>query len=307
MGWAKLDDGWAFHPKLRQAGLEASGLDARAVSYCARYETDGHVPAHAVADLAGSEAKGRKLAKVLVEVGRWHRDDKEGGYRVHDYLVYNPSKAELERRREAERAKKSKARTKADRGSNGTFVPAGQTGGHTEGIPGGVPRCVPQGIPGGVHPYPDPTRPDRDSSSLNHQGVAPPGGDDDDDDDERSTENPDTDPAGVAALVAQRRLGRQPTGSVRNPTGWRRSVAAEVLAEHGAAIAAALANGDPPADVAACLDAYGTTDPPAAGLVPATLAGCPGCGTPTGSAGHAADCPMRVGWDLDEHGMAVRR
>lgn len=120
MGWARLDDGYSTHPKLVAAGLEATGLDARAISHCAKYETDGFVGEAEVSVLAGDIKKGKALAARLHQVNRWHRpDDKcrclpddasqkaEPGWWVHDYLIYNFSHDQLENKREKERLRKA--------------------------------------------------------------------------------------------------------------------------------------------------------------------------------------------------------
>lgn len=102
MPWAKFDDRRHENPKLRQAGLECDGLDARAITYCAGQLTDGFVPTASVQMLAGV-TRWRRLAKKLEEVGRWDRDDDRDGWWVHDYLEYNPSKADIEADRQAKR------------------------------------------------------------------------------------------------------------------------------------------------------------------------------------------------------------
>jgi hypothetical protein len=95
MAWAKLDDGFHAHPKVMQAGLAATGLHVLAISYCSRYLTDGHVSAEFVRQVASRNAS--KLVSKLVEAGLWEvRDEKpDSGWIVHDYLDYNPSRAEV--------------------------------------------------------------------------------------------------------------------------------------------------------------------------------------------------------------------
>src|SRR5689334_16767075 len=108
MPWARLDDGFYDHPKLDHLGndvqelrpivkslnsealvrLAAIGLWARAISYCSRHLTDGHVPASKLAKLDGST----ELADHLVTVGLFERTPT--GYLVHDFLDYNPSRKE---------------------------------------------------------------------------------------------------------------------------------------------------------------------------------------------------------------------
>jgi hypothetical protein len=51
-----------------------------------------------------SIAKPQKHAKRLVDVGLWH--DANGGYSVHDFLHWNPSRAEVEANKDADRRRK---------------------------------------------------------------------------------------------------------------------------------------------------------------------------------------------------------
>lgn len=105
MGWVKLDDRRAMNRKLREAGFAARGLDEAAMCQVAHDMTDGFISADTVEMLAVAHRckSWRKLVDTLVIVGRWEPAD--GGWLIHDYLDYNPSKAEWE----AEKAKKSAA------------------------------------------------------------------------------------------------------------------------------------------------------------------------------------------------------
>lgn len=158
MAWAKFDDRWWAHPKMAAAGLEAAGLDAKAICYVAGHETDGFVSDDAMPILAPGHRKPHTVAARLVEVGRWTRDENRKGYWIHDFLKYNQSRDVAEAKREAERERKAAARTRAARTRDGTFVSArtddGQPpddGRNPAGHPSDVERCP---------PYPDPTRPD---------------------------------------------------------------------------------------------------------------------------------------------------
>lgn len=92
MAWLKLDDRFAHHPKVLAAGPMAAWLHICGLSYCSEYLTDGYIPDGALPILAAVDAPAQ-LAERLVEVGLWERAD--GGYRVHDYLEYNPSREQV--------------------------------------------------------------------------------------------------------------------------------------------------------------------------------------------------------------------
>lgn len=94
MPWFKLDDSFDSHPKVIAAGNEAAGLYVRCGTYCARHLTDGFVPEH-VALLYGS----RELADTLVRTKLWRRV--RGGWRMPDYLAYNPSAQTVDKERAA--------------------------------------------------------------------------------------------------------------------------------------------------------------------------------------------------------------
>jgi hypothetical protein len=126
MGWAKLDDGFYDHPKVRQAGPIAAFLFVQSLCYCARYGTDGMVPWTVVvgwereADLETHPTGGKgggvsyrcEAIQRLLDVELWRFVDSEGGeepwIEVHDYLQYNLSREEW-----AEKQERLKARASA--------------------------------------------------------------------------------------------------------------------------------------------------------------------------------------------------
>jgi hypothetical protein len=107
--WLRLDDRYPRHPKVAQAGVLAGWLDVCGMAYCAEYLTDGFIPESvvpALADFSGvpGAPSVADLIERLLAVKRWERA--EGGYRVHDYLDYNPSRQQRLKQLEAERAGK---------------------------------------------------------------------------------------------------------------------------------------------------------------------------------------------------------
>lgn len=106
MAWVKIDDQFTDHPKVVAVGPVAGWLYLCGLTYCSRFLTDGHIPAAQVRRLADVKNPDR-LAAALVEAGLWESCD--GGYRVHDYLDYNPSR---------ERVLQTRA-VRADAGSRG--------------------------------------------------------------------------------------------------------------------------------------------------------------------------------------------
>jgi hypothetical protein len=94
MPWFRLDDSFDSHPKVIAAGNEAVGLYVRCGTYCARHLTDGFIPEH-VAFLYGTP----ELAETLVRTKLWRRV--RGGWRMPDYLEYNPSAKTVDKERAA--------------------------------------------------------------------------------------------------------------------------------------------------------------------------------------------------------------
>lgn len=101
MAWVKVDDQFFRHPKVMSAGRDARDLYLVGLCYCAQGLTDGFIPSQALRVLA-AEAEidtGPASAAKLVDVGLW--EPTEGGYAIHDYHEYQPSKERVLATREA--------------------------------------------------------------------------------------------------------------------------------------------------------------------------------------------------------------
>src|SRR5690606_8367123 len=110
-------------PKMAAVGPIGWGVWLAGLAYCNRNLTDGFIPYHVADRIAGSwrvrvpTPDGRvqvwKISRssgmvgedldaewvigLLVQAGLW--EEVEGGYRVHDYLDYQPSREEVEAER----------------------------------------------------------------------------------------------------------------------------------------------------------------------------------------------------------------
>jgi hypothetical protein len=104
MAWLRIDDRMRTHPKVAKAGPAAAWLWLCGICYCREHLTDGLIPAEAVPTLAMNLPGAKKHAARLVEVGLWELDP--SGYRVHDFLDWNPAKSEVLADRNRERDKK---------------------------------------------------------------------------------------------------------------------------------------------------------------------------------------------------------
>lgn len=109
--WAKIDDGFAEHPKVRKAWRShprAVGLFAMAIAYSARYETDGHIDAEWIDEKLPDRTERVKVVRALIDVGLVEKTG--DGFVIHDYLVYNRSHSEAEQDREQARARQQRWR-----------------------------------------------------------------------------------------------------------------------------------------------------------------------------------------------------
>ena len=104
--WLKTDDRFPEHRKIRRLSDGAYRLHHTAMCACAKDETDGYITKADLADMQHSE----RLAKyipALVDAGLWEEVDE--GWLIHDFLDYNPSHAQQDEKRAADR-KRQEAR-----------------------------------------------------------------------------------------------------------------------------------------------------------------------------------------------------
>lgn len=136
MTWVRIDDGFADHPKILKAGPLAIVAQVRALCYCSRHLTDGFLPDDIVmtilSDLSPIKAISMCQAKLWQRVG-----GRRSGYKVHDYLKYNPSRAETLQLRTTKRL-------------------AGQAGGIAKAIADATARAIAAGNPSAMPPSPTP-------------------------------------------------------------------------------------------------------------------------------------------------------
>jgi hypothetical protein len=172
MPWVRLDEQFPDHPKVQVVGPLASWLHVCALAYCNRLLTDGFVPTNKVGTLADfSEVWDQpdgaadfgvdpyRLADRLCEARMWKKVT--GGYQLHDYHDYQPSRADEheKRRQKAEAgAKGGKASGESRRRSEATSEANGKQTGSTTAA-----ECFDAGSRSvEAKANPDPTRTDTD-------------------------------------------------------------------------------------------------------------------------------------------------
>ena len=127
MSWVAIDDRFPDHPKLAKLGdlvAAATWLHISALCYCNRWLTDGFIPDGKLAGLYTlKDHDPADLAKALKKARMWERV--RGGWRIHDYQDYQPSRIEVEEKRVAVHEAKvaaGKARAaSAPRSAGGVF------------------------------------------------------------------------------------------------------------------------------------------------------------------------------------------
>lgn len=124
MTWVRLDDKRATNHKLRTAGMAARGLDEAAICWSSHEEKDGFISEADIEMLSHLHGctEWRDLVKVLVDVGRWKPNKRKRGYDIQGFLEFNPSRADLERRREHDRERK---RNRFGNGTDSSGIPEG--------------------------------------------------------------------------------------------------------------------------------------------------------------------------------------
>lgn len=102
MTWFRVDDRAAFHRKIVAAKNEAVGAFFRAGAWSSGEGTDGFIPRDVAVLIAADRIWARLVEVGLVEV-------EADGWRIHDFLDWNPSAAEIAERREAQSEQKRRA------------------------------------------------------------------------------------------------------------------------------------------------------------------------------------------------------
>lgn len=94
MTWAKLDESFPDHPKIAALSDRAFRLHVAAICYCSRVLSDGEIPKAMLPKLGATKT----LINELHTAGLWESTSRES-WVIHDFLEYNPSRAEVEEER----------------------------------------------------------------------------------------------------------------------------------------------------------------------------------------------------------------
>lgn len=111
MPWFKVDDGWNNHPKVIGLSWAAKGLWVHAGSWSAQHGTDGRIPEKVVAHWRVEP----KLVRELVVAELWLAA-KPDGWQFHQWLDYQPSRAEVDAKKASATERKRRSRARENNG-----------------------------------------------------------------------------------------------------------------------------------------------------------------------------------------------
>lgn len=96
MVWVRLEDDIDEHPKLASVDDHAFAVYVCGLAYCNRNLTDGFIPS-SIAMRLRTSARPKVAITALINARLWEPVD--GGWRVHDFLHYQPSRQTVEAER----------------------------------------------------------------------------------------------------------------------------------------------------------------------------------------------------------------
>lgn len=118
MSYVLLDEGFSENPKITSLTDKAYRLHVTALNYCGRNLTNGAISELALKKTGAISkiARPKTVVKQLVSAGLWHPNG--DGWTIHDYLEYNPSRAEIEKKRRLARDRRRRYNQKGMRPRN---------------------------------------------------------------------------------------------------------------------------------------------------------------------------------------------
>jgi len=179
MTWVRVDDQYPDHPKIALVGPLGLALHMAAACYAARYLTDGFVPraqirklinldgifresngvsngvSNAVSNGVSHAVSHEEVTAELVAAGLF--DVVDGGFRVHDYLDYNPNAQQVkaERKESADRQAAWRQKNKRNAVSNAV----------TNAVTNGLVTAAP-------YPYPFPIKKEEEEEEEEEDGQS---------------------------------------------------------------------------------------------------------------------------------------
>lgn len=142
--WSKISDDFFRNPKIVAVGRDARDLHIVAICHANEHLTDGFIASHYLRRLAADAEIDtvQECVTRLVSGGLWH--ETEGGWQIHDFLEYNPSREEVLKQREDTARRKSdwkqrNSERRAERQAERVPERVPNGGGTPAPVPGPVP------------------------------------------------------------------------------------------------------------------------------------------------------------------------
>lgn len=121
---ARLHSTFLTNPKVDSLNDAEYRVYVNGIAFAASQETDGHLTRRTLRLLHPEPIDLQTVADALVSAGLWELA--EGGWSVHDFRVYQTSKAQAVASREAARLRKAKSRAKPQRDKSDDHAVTGQ-------------------------------------------------------------------------------------------------------------------------------------------------------------------------------------
>lgn len=116
MGWVRLDDNFADHPKVIALSDTAFRLYIEALCYSNRQLTDGFIPMAVYLKASKNDD-----ADYLIEAGLW--EEVPNGYQIRSYNEYQPTREKVNEKREQARERLRRFREKREGNADETPPP----------------------------------------------------------------------------------------------------------------------------------------------------------------------------------------
>lgn len=110
MTWVRIDDAMPRNRKIRSLSARAFQLHIFAICYCSEHLTDGYLTTAEVRELGATAKQISELSTSNYPEFSPLWEQVRGGFLIHDYLDYNPSREDVNRDRERARERQRRRR-----------------------------------------------------------------------------------------------------------------------------------------------------------------------------------------------------
>jgi hypothetical protein len=143
--WVKLEDDFSENPKIAGLSDSALALWVTGLAYCNRNLTDGFIPSQVgLGQLRYCDGNAVPSIRELERTGLW--DEVTGGWEVHDFHDYQPTREAVLAERAAARERMQELRKNRKRSSKDVRANIGGTSPRSSVSPVPVPDPVPNGL-----------------------------------------------------------------------------------------------------------------------------------------------------------------